>query len=75
MSISPRCPFCDSHDVRPLTAIVDVVGYRCHDCVKTFYVAAGKLLAEVGRVPDEADRIPDTADPTRRPRKPARRSS
>ena len=39
---TPRsCPFCDSQDIRIMTgAGVDLVGYRCHDCQKAFYVAA-----------------------------------
>ncbi len=38
---TPRsCPFCDSQDIRILTGTgVDLVGYRCHECQKTFYVA------------------------------------
>jgi transposase-like protein len=38
---TPRCcPFCDSRDIRLLTGTgADLVGYRCHDCQNTFYVA------------------------------------
>jgi len=35
------CPFCRSHDLRPLTVEGgDLTGFRCHDCDKTFYVTA-----------------------------------
>ena len=34
-----RCPFCLCHDVRPLfDTAFEPVGYRCHDCARTFYV-------------------------------------
>lgn len=70
-----RCPFCDSHDVRPLTAIgVDLAGYRCHDCSKTFYAAAVKLPAEIGHARTEPTSAPGPRT-TQLPRKRARRSS
>ena len=40
------CPFCHCLDVRLATsADSDLAGYRCHDCVRTFYVAAGQTVA------------------------------
>jgi transposase-like protein len=39
------CPFCRSFDVRILTALGSgPAGYRCHDCEKTFFVAAAEPL-------------------------------
>jgi hypothetical protein len=41
MSSPQSCPFCESRDIRMLTASgLDLTGYRCHDCQGTFYVAA-----------------------------------
>jgi transposase-like protein len=40
MTTTPEtCPFCRSYDLRALVGLeLDVTGYRCHDCHKTFYV-------------------------------------
>lgn len=39
-----RCPFCESQDIRRLPSDGDeLVGYRCHQCDRIFYVAAVRI--------------------------------
>ena len=46
MSAPDGCPFCHCLDVRLLTAAnLDLLGYRCHDCGRTFYVTSDTLLS------------------------------
>jgi hypothetical protein len=77
MTISQRCPFCESHDLRSLTGPgLDVAGYRCHDCSNTFYVAAVTLRAEVAQRSVAPDPVPSAGTrPTPVRRKRARRPS
>jgi transposase-like protein len=43
MSVPDGCPFCRSFDVRPISDVtMDLIGYRCHDCTRTFYVTAAE---------------------------------
>jgi len=50
MNTSPDCPYCRSYDTRPLNPeAAGILGYRCHDCSKVFYIAA----------PDVAKRVRD----------------
>lgn len=55
MSRPPLCPYCRSFDLRSLTpAGVDLHGFRCHDCSRTFYLTASSLLNLVTPLIDEA---------------------
>lgn len=46
MSIG-SCPHCRCYDIRQITKSgLDLIGYRCHDCQRTFYVAVTQIPVE-----------------------------
>lgn len=51
MSPPEGCPFCRCKDVRPLSdPALELVGYRCHDCERTFYVTTVKESPQPAKV-------------------------
>jgi hypothetical protein len=77
-STPDACPFCRSFDIRPLTNPgIDLLGFRCHDCQRTFYVTAATLASiaraahtsqkDAGAPPEPVK--PDSRDRRRRSRR------
>jgi transposase-like protein len=65
MSAKPDCPYCQSHDVRPLNAAVaGVSGFRCHECAALFYVASGNVMKRIQKAQENRE-----TDDSERPRR------
>ena len=50
MGLASACPFCSCLDVRAMNdPALEMVGFRCHDCQRVFYIGTVKVSKPEGK--------------------------
>jgi transposase-like protein len=66
MSLAKGCPFCSCLDVRAISdPRLELVGFRCHDCQRVFYVGTVKMSKPEDKNAAAQDSHPPQADRTK----------